>query len=73
MGGYKLIFDGSNPEMTGSYNHFCEAATEIWEEFTTGAKTRKRRQEVEEEKAKREKDKVRPFVVSTNVKKSPID
>ena len=42
MGGYELIFPSKDEQRNREYESFIHKANELWDDFTTGGKSKKR-------------------------------
>ncbi len=47
MGGYELIFPSSNEERNKDYENFIQKANDLWDDFTTGGKSKKAKELLE--------------------------
>jgi hypothetical protein len=41
MGGYELIYPSKNEEKNKQYEMFIQKANDLWDDFTTGGKSKK--------------------------------
>jgi len=41
MGGYELIYPSQNEEKNKQYESFIQKANDLWDDFTTGGKSKK--------------------------------
>lgn len=47
MGGYELIYPCENEERNKDYENFIQKANDLWDDFTTGGKSKKAKELLE--------------------------
>ena len=68
LGDFELAYPPENPDTLRKYESFLELAKDVWEEFTTGKKCKKRAEEKKIEIQQRQKELAKKADAPSNLK-----